>query len=485
MHFIVKFFPEITVKSAPVRKRFIKILRDNLRQQVKAIDAPISVQQDWDKIDVSSVSEDEAVIGQVVEVLSHTPGIAHFSKVQAFELGDQHSIYEHTQRMWGEALTGKTFCVRVKRQGEHDFTSTDIERYVGGGLNQHNNTAGVKLKNPDITIKIEIKHDRLYVVERQRPGLGGFPLGTQEPVLSLVSGGFDSTVASYLTIKRGIRTHFCFFNLGGRAHEVAVKEVAYYLWSKFGSTHRVKFVTVPFEGVVDEILKSIDNSHMGVVLKRMMLRAATQVARAMEIDAIVTGEAVAQVSSQTLTNLSVIDEVTDILTLRPLITMDKGDIVNLSRDIGTEDFSANIPEYCGVISRKPTTRAKLERVKAEEERFDFTVLENAVEERVMESIDKVVDGLEEEVRAELVGQLPANGVVIDIRHPDEEELDPLALPENEVLKLPFYQLNNRVGQLDKDRSYYLYCKKGVMSQLHASHLIDAGYQNIGVYRPDN
>lgn len=484
MHFIVKFFPEITVKSPPVRKRFVKILRDNLRQQMKSVDAPVGVRQDWDKIEVTSKSDDEKVIRQVTEILSHTPGIAHFSKVQAFDLVDQHELYEQTQKMWGDALIGKTFCVRVKRQGDHDFTSTDIERYVGGGLNQHNETAGVKLKKPDVEIKIEIKHDQYYVVEQQRPGLGGFPLGTQEPVLSLVSGGFDSTVASYLMIKRGIRTHYCFFNLGGRAHEVAVKEIAYFLWSKYGPTHKVKFVTVPFEGVVDEILKSIDNGHMGVILKRMMLRAATEVAKSLDIEALVTGEAVAQVSSQTLTNLSVIDRVTDTLTLRPLITMDKGDIVNISRDIGTEDFSANIPEYCGVISRKPTTRAKMEKVESEEARFDFDVLKDAVDNRITESIEKVVQSLDDDVQAEVVSELPNGAVVIDIRHPDEEEIEPLALSEGQVEKIPFFQLNNRVEKLSKDTAYYLYCKKGVMSQLHAAHLLDAGHKNIGVYRPE-
>ena len=117
-------------------------------------------------------------------------------------------------------------------------------------------------------------------------------------------------------MKRGIRTHFCFFNLGGHAHELAVKEVAYYLWHRFGASHHVRFVTVPFEDVVTEILDKVDNSQMGVILKRMMVRAASKVAEEFDIKALVTGEAVAQVSSQTLTNLSVIDAATDTLVLK-------------------------------------------------------------------------------------------------------------------------------------------------------------------------
>ena len=89
--------------------------------------------------------------------------------------------------------------------------------------------------------------------------MGGFPIATQEDVLSLMSGGFDSGVASYQMIKKGARTHYCFFNLGGAAHEVGVKQVSYYLWNKFGASHRVKFFAVDFEPVVEEILENIEN----------------------------------------------------------------------------------------------------------------------------------------------------------------------------------------------------------------------------------
>ncbi|MBU3068377.1 tRNA 4-thiouridine(8) synthase ThiI [Aestuariicella sp. G3-2] len=484
MHFIVKLFPEITIKSPPVRKRFIKHLRENLKELFRELNFPLQVTRDWDKIDVFAETEEPAAIAQVAEILSHTPGIAYFSQVQTYPLGDLEDIFQKTKGIWADALEDKTFCVRVKRNGDHDFTSTEVERYVGGGLNQHTQAKGVKLKNPEVTVRLEIKRDQLHVIERQTQGLGGFPLGSQEPVLSLVSGGFDSTVSSYLTIKRGIRTHYCFFNLGGRAHEVGVKEVAYYLWKKFGASHRVMFVTVPFEDVVSEILQKVDNSQMGVVLKRMMLRAATKVAEEMEIQALVTGEAIGQVSSQTLTNLSVIDSVTDTLVLRPLIAMDKGEIIDVARRIGTEEFAAAMPEYCGVISRKPTTRAQEERVAHEESNFDFAVLEAAINERRTVHIDKVVEDLDQEVQVAVQHEVPAAQVVIDVRHPDEEELRPLNLEDVEILKIPFYRLSTEFAGLDKSRTYLLYCEKGVMSQLHAANLMDAGYHNLGVYRPE-
>ena len=482
MKFIVKLFPEITIKSAPVRKRFIKQLRKNLRKTLKRADEYIDVTGTWDYIEITT-SANDPVVAEVGDLLSHIPGVCYWLQVADYPLTDMDDILEKAVAAHADELAGKTFCVRCQRSGQHAFRSVDVECYVGGGLNQKTEATGVSLSDPDVTIWIEIKRDRYFLVQKRGEGLGGYPLGTQEPVLSLISGGFDSTVSSFLTMKRGIRTHFCFFNLGGHAHELAVKEVAYYLWNRFGSSHHVRFITVPFEEVVREILEKVDNAQMGVVLKRMMLRAATDIAKEMELTALVTGEAVAQVSSQTLTNLSVIDSATDHLVLRPLVTMDKQDIIDIAAKIGTEEFVKNIPEYCAVISKKPTTCARKERIDAEEAKFDFSVLEDAVKTRRVVSVNDIIadDLTREEV--EVVDRLGQGDVIVDIRHPDEEEIKPFTVAGWEVLHIPFYQLRTKFSELDKEKHYVLYCEKGVMSQLHAMHLKDEGHDNVGVYNP--
>ncbi|ROR98866.1 thiamine biosynthesis protein ThiI [Sinobacterium caligoides] len=480
MKFIVKFFPEITIKSKPVRKQFVRHLTDNVRSLLRQIDAEVKVQRDWDKLVVESQQEEK--LQRFVETLSHTPGIAYFNEVSHYPLGDLHDIFEKTKLLWGERLAGKTFAVRCKRAGTHAFSSGEIERYVGGGLNQHTEAKGVQLKNPDITVMLEVRDENLYITNCRYEGLGGFPMGSLDPVISLISGGFDSNVASYLMMKRGLRTHFLFFNLGGHAHEIGVKEVALYLWQKYGASHRVRFISVPFDGVVGEILKKVDNSQMGVILKRMMLRAATTIADDMGVQAVVTGECIAQVSSQTLTNLSVIDSVTNKLVLRPLITMDKPDIVKLSAEIGTEEFAASMPEYCGVISVKPTTKAKPEKIESQESRFDFAVLEQAIADTRLINIDEI--DLDEQIAEVEVMPFPVGeSIVIDVRHPTERELQPLKLGQNEVLEIPFYELHSQYEQLDQAQHYMLYCERGTMSRLHASHLKHEGYHNVSVYRP--
>lgn len=481
MQFIVKLFPEITVKSAPVRKRMTRQLRENLRTLLRGVDRGFRISRDWEKIDIYHDANDDGLRQRAIQVLSHTPGIANFAEVRAFPFVDLDHVTAETVAVWGDALAGKTFCVRIKRNGDHDFTSTEAERHIGGGLLHQTEAAGVKLKAPEVTVRLEIRGDTAFILLDKQPGLGGFPIGTQDPVLSLVSGGFDSTVASYLTMRRGLRTHFLFFNLGGREHEVGVKEIAYYLWQKYGASHHVRFITIPFEEVVTEILTKIDDRYMGVVLKRMFLRVAEKVADHFGVRALVTGEAVAQVSSQTLPNLAVIDRVTEKLVLRPLATFDKGEIINLARQTGTEDFAANIPEYCGVISKHPTTRAKLDRLEATEQHFDFEVLERAFDNRMVQQITELRVG-ETLQPLEIFEDIPEGATVLDVRHPEEQEQHPLALEGAAVVAIPFFQLHQRFSELDKNSHYLLYCQKGVMSRLQAEHLRDQGFIRVGIYR---
>ncbi|MET1081147.1 MAG: tRNA uracil 4-sulfurtransferase ThiI [Pseudomonas sp.] len=483
MKLIVKVFPEITIKSRPVRKRFIRQLAKNIRAVLRDLDPALRVTGVWDNLELETLVDDARTLRTMVERLSCTPGIAHFLEVNEYPLGDLEDILEQCKRHYADLLPGKIFAVRCKRAGKHDFTSMDVERYVGSQLRQQCGAAGISLKEPQVVVRMEIRDQRLFVIHHQHDSIGGFPLGALEQTLVLMSGGFDSTVAAYQMMRRGLISHFCFFNLGGRAHELGVMEVAHYLWNKFGSSQRVLFVSVPFEEVLGEILGKVDDAHMGVVLKRMMLRAASRIADRLDIEVLVTGEAISQVSSQTLPNLSVIDAVTDKLVLRPLITTHKQDIIDTATRIGTAEFAKHMPEYCGVISVGPTTRAKPARVVYEEEQFDLAVLERALERTRLVSIDRVIEELGQDLQVEEVAEALPGQIVLDIRHPDAQEEQPLRLADIEVQALPFFALNSQFKTLDATRQYLLYCDKGVMSRLHAHHLLSEGHANVRVYRP--
>jgi thiamine biosynthesis protein ThiI len=482
MKFIVKPHPEIFVKSDSVRKRFIRILECNLRIIVQKRTETVAVFNRRDHIEVSA--PDHTYYNQVLEILTHTSGIHHVLEVKQTDFTDMHDIYEQVLELSGSRIENKTFSVRAKRRGKHEFTSIELERYVGGGLNQAVESAKVKLTKPDVTVNIEVAGDKLNQILARHKGLGGFPLGTQEDVLSLISGGFDSGVSSYLHIKRGSKTHYCFFNLGGPAHEIGVKQVSHFLWNKYGSSAKVKFISVDFEPVVAEILENVDDGQMGVVLKRMFMRAGGMIAEKFGIQALVTGEALGQVSSQTLTNLRHIDGVTDTLILRPLINWDKEDIIDLSREIGTEDFAKVMPEYCGVISKKPTVKAVKEKLEKEEANFDFSILEQVVQNaRVMDIRAIEQESQEQAPEIEQVTDVETNAVVLDIRSPEEEDGNPLEIEGVNVAHIPFFKLATKFGDLDQSKEYLLYCDRGVMSRLQALYLQEQGFDNVKVYRP--
>ena len=475
--FILKLFPEIMVKGSSAKRQMVGQLYNNLLLMLERIDTDINVRKFSDKIEVVTPID---FVNEVRQLLLDTPGIEQVLEALQF---DQMNTLDEIKVKVGEVthheIEGKTFVVRAKRSGNHDFRSTQLEQTVGGYMLASFPSNGVDLHNPEVTIRIELLNNQLNIITQKHVGLAGFPLGTQGDILSLMSGGFDSTIASYLTMKRGLKTHFIFFNLGGVAHEIGVKQVALYLWSKFGSSHRVKFISVPFDDVLIEIFASTHETYMGVTLKRLMLLASEKVANEMEIDALVTGESVAQVSSQTLRNLALIDQVTNKLILRPLATMNKPEIMNMAKDIGTKEFAENMPEYCGVISKNPITHGSYKRMEREAKRFDYAVLDKAVEDAVTINVDDILNDVTTNTAIEVVQELEANMVVIDIRAED------ICIETScESIKIPFHKLKSEFKKLPQDKEYLLYCEKGIMSQLHAQYLRDAeGVENVRVYRP--
>ena len=474
--FILKFFPEIMVKGSSAKKQMVGQLYNNLLKLLADIDKEINVKKFSDKIELVTPIE---VVDKVRATLLNTPGIEQILEALQFDnINTLEEIKVKVGEIVADELEGKTFVVRTKRSGKHPFNSSEIERTVGGYLLAHSKAKGVDLEHYEVMVRLELINNQLNIITDKHLALGGYPIGTQGDILSLMSGGFDSTVASYLTMKRGLKTHFIFFNLGGIAHEIGVKQVSFYLWNKFGASHRVKIISVPFDDVLTEIFRSTPETYMGVTLKRLMLMASEKIAKEMKIDALVTGESIAQVSSQTLRNLALIDEATAMLVIRPLATMNKPEIIDIATKIGTRRFAENMPEYCGVISKNPITHGSYKRMAKEAQRFNYEVLDQAVSDAKSIYVDEVIDDVSQDAPIEVISNLESGEyVVIDIR--GEEGSTPF-----ESLNIPFYKLKTEFKKLPQDKEYLLYCEKGVMSQLHAQYLCDAeNRQNVRVYRP--
>jgi len=482
MKLLIRPAAEVAIKSKPVRQQQMRQLRQNIRKLLSRLDPEIRVDGSWDRVDVE-VPDNSGLDSQVIDELTRIPGISTIQEIGVFPFTDLDDVAAKAVAAFADRLEGKTFAVRARRHGSHSFRSIDLERVVGTALVGASDARGVDLGKPDLEVRIEVTDDHYHIAHRRHEGLGGYPLGSVESVMTLISGGYDSSVAAYMMMRRGIRNHYLFFNLGGRAHEVGVRQVAHYLWQRYGASHNVQFISVPFDAVVAEIMASVNHRYWGVVLKRMMLRAAADVARYYNTAGLVMGDAVAQVSSQTLSNLNVVDRASDEVVLRPLIAMDKQEIIRLARQIGTEPFARNMPEYCGVISSKPVTRARLHRVEQEEAAMDFSVLRQAVDSRTDTRVSDLLDSILTPEEVELVQTPALDDVIIDVRHPVEEERSPLTLTNNQVVRIPFYELNQQLGSLPRNRQYLLYCDRGTMSRMHAGHLKAEGHHNVKVYAP--
>lgn len=484
MRVIIKFSPEIIIKSRSVRIFFVKVLVANIKVVLQQNHQECLIIRHWDYLEFKCNNAEKLTV-----LLQNIPGIHCVCVVKKYVFSLLQDIYKNIIYTDLEKLQNKAFCVRVKRCGNHGFTSRDVECYLGEKICATINNTYVSLTCPEEIISLEIKDDYFFIIIKRYKGLGGLPMGTQQELLSLISGGFDSVVSSYMLMRRGCKVHYCCFNFGeAKLLNEEVCKIAYYLWNRFGSSHTVKFISVDFSEVIKEITVKIRSNHVGVVLKRMMVRAASAIASHFKIYALLTGEVLGQVSSQTLDNLHLIDCVSNCTIFRPLIAYDKEKIIALARKIGTEKFSKVVPEYCATVVQRSTIKTTKECVECEESHFNFLLLEQAIVQAHILDIRDVVEKMLYQRKSffdiKVQTVLCCDDIVLDIRTKNEQDKTPLLLDNIKVQNIPFYKLNNEFSQLDQDRTYLLYCSHGIMSRLQAIHLCKQGFFNVKIYRPN-
>lgn len=481
MKYIIKPFAEIMIKSKPVKKKFLKKLQSNLKENFTKIDSKIDVILYRDKIEIYFI--DSKINKQVLDILNTTFGIEKFIEVIEYDYIDFDNTLEKVKDFYLKKISWKTFVVRVKRSGIHNFKSVDIERFIGWWLFQSSDNAKVNLKNPEITINIEIKDNKLYLVKDIYKWLWGYPVWLQEKVISLLSGGFDSGVSSFLVAKRWCKTDYLFFNLWWNAHELWVKQVAYYLWSNYNFAYNANFITVDFTPVIEILLTRVSSRFRWIILKRFMIKIATKLTKIYWYKAIVTWESIWQVSSQTLINLWVISEATDEMIFRPLLTYDKQDIVNISKKIWTYEYAISMPEYCWVVSDKPATSAKLSDILSEEENIWEEIINKILDSVKTNKVKDLLDESREISDIEEISEISPDDKIIDLREEEKINSKPLKLEKAEIIKIPFYEVNHKFPLLNQENKYLFYCDKWVLSRLHWLYLKEKWFHNIKIYRP--
>ena len=337
------------------------------------------------------VQEDNADIDAAFEALQNVFGIVALVRAAACEKDKDAIAALAKEYLRDEMLRAKSFKVESKRSDKSfPMTSIELSQYVGGELNEAYPDVKVDVHEPELIVHIEVRDLAAYVHGAPVPGAGGMPVGCNGTAVTLLSGGIDSPVSSYMIAKRGVHlipVHFFSFPYTSQQAKEKVIELAQIITAYCG---KMTMEIVPFTHIQEEIRDKCPEEYFTLIMRRFMMRIAQRIALDNNARAIVTGENLGQVASQTMEAMASTQAVLQLPVLQPLIGMDKEEIVRLARKIGTFETSILPYEDCCTVftPRHPRTRPKLREVEAAESALDV----DALVEEAVKGIEKVTVG---------------------------------------------------------------------------------------------
>lgn len=363
------------------RSSFEDVLIKNMRKALKPL-GEFTFTKSQSTIMVEPVDK-ETDLDDAVDKLKKVFGIAALSRAAIAEKS-MDSIRETTLEYLEEELEeASTFKVEAKRSDKKfPMKSPEICRELGGDILSKFNHLKVDVHNPDIVVTVEIRDNYAFIRGNNIKGAGGMPVGTSGRAATLISGGIDSPVASYMMAKRGIELVAVHFASPPYTTELAEQKVMDLLKKVAAYSGHITTYVVPFTEIQEQIRDKCPEVYFTIIMRRYMMRIAEKLAKLQNCSALITGESVGQVASQTIYALGCTDAVTTIPVFRPCIGMDKDEIVRISRKIDT--FETSIQPYedcCTVFTPKhPKTRPKLDEIeKAEAVMNSEELIQHAVD----------------------------------------------------------------------------------------------------------
>lgn len=367
---IIIKYGELTTKHDNINF-FIKTLKNNIESSLSGIDNKITY-------DVGRMFIETDEYDEVVKKLTNTFGIHEINI--AYEIDDR--SLDNISKVLIELLSDKefnTFKVVTKRSDKsYSIKSMDVSRTLGGVVLKNKKNVKVDVNNPELLINVEIRNNKAYLYFEKVEGIGGYPVGTLGKGMLMLSGGIDSPIAGYLAMKRGIRIEGVYFDSPPHTSIDAknkVLELASILSSYSGY---VKLHVIHFTEIQEAIYRYCPKEYMITIMRRMMYRIAEKLAHKNNCKAIINGESVGQVASQTLTSMAAINEVIKMPVLRPVCCYDKIEIIDLAKKIGTYDISIRPFQDCCTIfvPEHPVINPEIEKAREYEQAFDFETLIN-------------------------------------------------------------------------------------------------------------
>lgn len=393
-HILIRY-SEIALKGKN-RTKFLTRLQENIQYKLREFPS-IKVRRTQGRIFVLLNGQNPVPI---LERCRHIFGISSLSLALKVE-NDVNQIEKAVLYVLKNSNHTKTFKVTVKRANKNfPVPSQEMNHVLGSYLLKNTSDYTVDVHNPDLEIKVEIRDDATYITTETIEGAGGLPVGTGGKTLLLLSGGIDSPVAGYLAMKRGVELEVIHFHSPPFTSERAKQKVLDLTKALTVFGKAIKVHVIPFTELQQEINRVIPSAYTMTVMRRVMLRISEIVCRNESILSMTTGENLGQVASQTMESMHSINEVTNYPILRPLITMDKKEIIEVSKKINTYPISIRPYEDCCTIfiPKSPKTNPKREKVKEMEKNNDFsTLIDEAVKNKEIifisdeESVEKEMD----------------------------------------------------------------------------------------------
>ena len=375
MKVILIKYGELTTKKGN-RNTFIHALKENIKLLVPY---DIKISAKFDRMYIETTH-----IGEVSESLKKIFGIYAFTIAEVVST-DKDSIVKESINMLKDE-TFNTFKVDTKRSyKEFPMTSMEFSAYLGGQILDNFKTK-VDIHNPELILHVEIHKDNTYLYFKNISGIGGYPVGIQGKGMLMLSGGIDSPVAGYLALKRGIDVIGLYFE--SRPHtSLEARDKVLTLSSKLNAySGHMKLLIVPFTELQEAIYKNCDQAYNITIMRRMMYRIATRLAKRNKCHAIINGESVGQVASQTLTSMEVINNVTSMPIIRPVACLDKLEIIHIAENIDTYKTSILPYEDCCTIfvPEHPIINPNLKYVEEQESKFDYeSMISECVKNTIM------------------------------------------------------------------------------------------------------
>jgi len=366
-------YGELTTKKGN-RKFFINTLYQNIKNKLNGLNVKIS--RDISRMYIE-FSDNE--IDLVLKKLNQVFGV-HSYQI-AYKIGtDLDSIKNLVVSVMSEK--NGTFKVETKRANKNfPIQSTDFSRQLGGLILKNNSNLKVDVHNPDTTLTVEILDRYTYIYTDKYSGLGGYPVGVQSKGMLMLSGGIDSPVAGYLALKRGLKLDCVYFEAIPHTSLEARNKVIELSRKLCNYTSSIKLHIVPFTTIQEAIYKECNPEYCITIMRRMMYRIMEKLAKKNKGLVIVNGESIGQVASQTLTSMSVINEVTNMPVIRPVACLDKLEIIDISKKIDTYNISILPFEDCCTVfvPKHPVINPNLAECLRNEEKFEY---EKMIEETV-------------------------------------------------------------------------------------------------------